>query len=131
MNGDAMNKVQFILAPSGEKLAVLSEQDYESLLDARDAAEVRATALAMASGERETLSSEEVDAFLDAPTPLAFWRAKRGMTQTALAKLAGISQSYVAGLESGSRKGDPALFLRLAKGLNVPMEVLVVQDGAT
>lgn len=127
MNGDVMGKVQFILAPSGEKLAVLSEQDYESLVDARDAAEVRATALAMARGERETLSSEEVDAFLDAPTPLAFWRAKRGMTQTALAKLAGISQSYVAGLESGSRKGDPALFLRLARALDVPMEVLVAE----
>jgi transcriptional regulator with XRE-family HTH domain len=58
-------------------------------------------------------------------TPLAFWRKKRGMTQTALAAAVGISNSYLSGLESGSRKGDPALSLRLARALKVRMEEIV------
>jgi hypothetical protein len=67
-----MSRAQFIVASSGERLAVLPEDEYELLLDASDAIEVRAAALAIARGEMETLSSEEVDAFLDAVTPLAF-----------------------------------------------------------
>ena len=62
---------------------------------------------------------------LAAPTPLAFWRRKRGLTQTQLAEHVGISQNYVASLEKGDRKGDPALFKKLATALAVPMENLI------
>jgi transcriptional regulator with XRE-family HTH domain len=48
--------------------------------------------------------------------------------QDTLAQRVGISQSYLAGLEKGSRKGDPVLFLKLARTLNVPMEALVVEE---
>ena len=123
-----MNHVQFIRASSGERLAVLPEDEYEALLDIRDGLEAREAAAAIARGELETLSSEEVDAFLDAVTPLAFWRGKRKLTQAVLAQRVGISQSYLAGLEKGKRKGDPALFLRLARALDVPMEALVAED---
>jgi DNA-binding XRE family transcriptional regulator len=123
-----MNKPQFIRTPSGENLVVLPEDEYEALLDAADAAHAREAMAAVARGEMPVVSSDELDTFLACATPLAFWRGKRGMTQAAMAKLAGISQSYVAGLESGSRKGDPALFLRLARALNVPMEALVAGD---
>lgn len=122
-----MSRVQFIVSPSGEKLAVLPEHEYEALLDASNATEA-AVALAIARGDREMLSSAEVDAFLDAPTPLFFWRGKRMLTQAVLAQSVGISQSYLAGLEKGKRKGDPALFLRLARALNVPMEALVAEE---
>ena len=49
----------------------------------------------IARGEQEMLSTEEMKAALAAPTPLAFWRNKRGRTQKALAEAAGVSQSYV------------------------------------
>ena len=62
---------------------------------------------------------------LAAPTPLAFWRKKRGMTQASLGEAVGISQSYVASLETGDRKGDPSLFKRLADALKVKMEDIV------
>ncbi len=57
-------------------------------------------------------------------------RGVGGLTQAALAAAVGISQSYLAGLEAGSRKGDPALFLRLARALSVRMEDIVSDDGA-
>jgi len=123
-----MTRVQFIVTRLGERLAVLNEQDYEALLDAADALHAQTVMAAVARGELETFSSDEVDAFLDAATPLAFWRGKRKLTQAVLAQRIGISQSYLAGLEKGKRKGDPALFLRLARALDVPMEALVAED---
>ncbi|MDB5651547.1 MAG: anaerobic benzoate catabolism transcriptional regulator [Hyphomicrobiales bacterium] len=123
-----MSKIQTITTAGGEKLAVLPVSEYEALIDALDAAQAQIAAAAVARGEMETLAPDQVRALIDAATPLAFWRSKRRITQTDLAKAAGISQSYVAGLESGARKGDPALFLRLARALNVSMESLVVDE---
>jgi DNA-binding XRE family transcriptional regulator len=123
-----MNKPQFIKSSSGETLVVLAEDDYEALLDAADAAHARKTMDAVRRGEMPVFTSEEVDEALKHPTPLSFWRANRGLTQVALAKRVGISQSYLAGLEKGKRKGDPALFLKLARALGVPMEALVVEE---
>ena len=37
--------------------------------------------------------------------PLAFWRAKRGLTQAALAKAAKTTQPHIADLESGKHGG--------------------------
>ena len=96
--------------------------------DALDAARHRETMAAAARGEVEWLTPEETLAFAAAATPLAFWRRKRGLTQKALAMQTGISQSYMAELEAGKRKGDPALFKRLARALAVRMED-VVEDG--
>ena len=73
----------------------------------------------------ETDTTIIVKALLEAPTPLAFWRKHRRFTQVGLAERAGISQSYLAGLEGGSRKGDGALIKRLVEALRVRMEDLV------
>ena len=122
-----MGSVQTILTPAGEKLAVLPAADYQSLLDEIEAAHAVNAAGAVRRGEVETFSADEARAYAAAATPLAFWRQKRGMTQSDLAKAVGISQSYVAGLEAGDRKGDPGLFLKLARALSTTMEMLV--DG--
>jgi hypothetical protein len=57
-------------------------EGYEDMRDAlihqRAMADYRA-------GRIGALTLDEVQALLAAPTPLAFWRAKRGMTQAALA----------------------------------------------
>jgi DNA-binding XRE family transcriptional regulator len=123
-----MNKPQFIRSSSGETLVVLPEDEYEALRDAADAAHAGQAMEAVRRGQMPTLSSAEVDEFLRYATPLAFWRGKRKLTQAVLAQRVGISQSYLAGLEKGKRKGDPALFLRLARALDVPMEALVAED---
>ena len=43
---------------------------------------------------------------MKAPTPLAFWRRRRGVTQAALAGLAETTQPHIAELESGKRGGS-------------------------
>jgi DNA-binding XRE family transcriptional regulator len=118
-----------ITTPAGEELVLLSRTDLDALQEAlensRDAVEAAKTMAAIGGAAQEMLTAEEVEAALAAPTPLAFWRAKRGLTQKALATAIGASQSYIADLEAGRRRGDPALFLRLAKALRLRMEDLV------
>lgn len=103
-------------------LVTIPRQEYEDLVDARD------HALAMrevATGAMETLTEAEMGAYLSAPSPLAFWRRRRGLTQAALAAELGVSQPYLAQIEAGRRTGDVRLYARMAKVLRVRMEDLV------
>ena len=93
-----------------------------------DAAAHEATMAAVARGEQEMLTAEETVAALAAPAPLAVWRNKRGLTQRQLSPAVGVSQSYVADLEAGRRKGDAALLERLAQALRLRMEDLVAEE---
>jgi DNA-binding XRE family transcriptional regulator len=118
-----------VTTPAGEELVLVPRADFEAMQDRLDVLSHVETMAAIGRGEQELLSAEEVRAALMAATPLAFWRGKRELTQKALASSVGISQSYMAELESGKRKGDPALFRRLAKRLTVRMEDLVPDEG--
>jgi predicted transcriptional regulator len=109
-------------------MVILSREDYEMMIDKLDAALHDAAMAAVARGEQEMLTSAEIEAALAASTPLAFWRTKRGITQKALGDAVGASQSYIADLEAGRRKGDPRLILRISRALRVRMEDLVVDD---
>ena len=100
----------------------LTRAEYEDLVDARD------HALAMrdiAIGAVETLTGAEVDAYLAASTPLAFWRRQRGLTQAALAARVGIAQSSLAQAETGRRGLKVATYAKLAKALKTRIEDLL------
>jgi DNA-binding XRE family transcriptional regulator len=103
----------------------LTREEYEDLVDARDHAVAMRD---VATGAMETLGEEELDAYLAARTPLAFWRKHRGLTQAALAAEAGVTQPYLAQIEKGIRTGDVRLYARLARTLRVRMEDLVAED---
>jgi predicted transcriptional regulator len=118
-------KHTFVVTPSGEELVLITKADFDRIEDALD---VAAYDRAKAADTGETLTAEEVAKALASPTPLAFWRAKRGVKQKDLATQVGISPSYAADLEAGRRKGEPALFKRLAVALRVRMEDLIAED---
>jgi DNA-binding XRE family transcriptional regulator len=116
---------KFVTTPGGEKLAILPAEEYEDMRDAllhqRAMADYRA-------GRVGALTLEEVQRLLVAPTPLAFWRTKRGMTQAALAKAAGTTQPHVADLESGKHGGSLEIMARIAAALNISVDSLVAAD---
>ena len=56
------------------------------------------------SGRVEALTTSEMRELMKAPTPLAFWRRRRGVTQAALAGLAETTQPHIAELESEARR---------------------------
>lgn len=114
--------VQKITTPAGEEMVLLSAADFEDLVDARDAAVAMAE---IRGGRMETLGEAELDEYLAAPTPLAFWRKKRGMTQAQLAKSVGKSQAYLAQIEGGKRTGDVDVLARIAATLRIRIEDLL------
>jgi DNA-binding XRE family transcriptional regulator len=97
----------------------ISRAEYQDLIDARDAA------IAMrdvATGAMETFSDAEADAYLAAPSALAFWRKRRGMTQAALAAAAGITQPYLGQIERGQRNADVKLYVAFARALGARID---------
>lgn len=59
------------------------------------------------------------------PTPLPFWRKRPGLTQPTLAEAVGVSQPYLAQLETGRRVGEVRLYARLAAAPRLRIEDLV------
>jgi DNA-binding XRE family transcriptional regulator len=57
--------------------------------------------------------------------PLRLWREYRGLTQSALARKAGLRQSYVSEIEAGHKPGSIAAWKALAQALAVDLDDLV------
>jgi DNA-binding XRE family transcriptional regulator len=97
----------------------------EDLIDARDHSRAMRD---IVSGAIATLTDAEVDAYLAAPTPLAFWRRHRGLTQAALAARVGIAKASLAKAETGRRGLKVETYGRLAKALQTRIEDLLAED---
>jgi len=112
---------KFVVTPGGEKLAILPAEEYE---DMRDALAHQRAMADYREGRIYALTLDETRALLAAPTPLAFWRAKRGMTQAKLAKAARTTQPHIADLEPGKHGGSLEIMARIAKALHAKIEDL-------
>ena len=113
-------------SPKGDDIVILSRKEYDQLLVAanEDAIDALVARKAIARNE-QTLSEAEMDELLAARTPLAFWRKKRGLTQTDLAKAADIAQGFLSEIESGLKTGDVTVLQRLAIALEISLLELV------
>jgi len=118
--------VQTISTPSGDELVVITRAEYEDLVDASDHAAAMA---AYRGGDDPGLTDAEMDGYLAATSPLVFWRKRRGLTQTALAEAAGLSQAYLAQIETGKRVGDVGVLARIARRLGVRIEDLIADPS--
>src|SRR5437870_1867926 len=96
-------------------------RDRDKLVDALAARKIEA---ALAAGREELLSAAETAALLAAPSPLAFWRKKRGKTQAQLASKIGVSQNFLSDLERGKASGDVTLYGKLARCLELSIDDL-------
>jgi len=114
--------IQTLSTPSGDTLVLIPIEEYEDLIDAR---RYEAAMRAIESGAVETLSSAEANAYIAAPSPLAFWREHRGMSRHALAEAASVAERQLALIEAGKAKGDISLYPRLAKALRVRIDDLL------
>jgi len=116
---------KLITTPGGERLAILPADESKDMRDKL----AHATAMAdYRAGREEALTLDEVDALIAAPTPLAFWRAKRGLTQAGLAKAARTTQPHIADLESGKHGGSLDTMARIAKALKIKIDDLAPVD---
>jgi DNA-binding XRE family transcriptional regulator len=102
----------------------MTADEYQDLIDARDA---EAAMRSVEAGTMPTIADADVDAFLAAPTPLAFWRKQRGLTQTELAAAVAISQPYLHQLENGQRDAMASVYAKLARRLGVRVDDLLAE----
>ncbi len=120
---------QIITTPSGERMVVLHEAEYERLLDAledaEDAAAVRRFEEKFAAGEEEFIPAEYVYRMLDGENKVAVWREFRKMTSKQLADTAGITQGYLSQIETGKRDGTVGTMKKIAEALGVSIDDLV------
>ena len=113
----------------GKQVVVIPADDYRLLLEKAEmlddvAAYDRAKA-ALAAGDDELVSAKVVNAILDGENPVRVWRRHREMSQSQLADSAGISQAYLAQIETGKREGTLSLYRSLADALEVDLEDLL------
>lgn len=100
----------------------LTVEEYEDLIDARDAA------LALrdiANPGLAVLTESELDDYLDAPSPLCFWRQRKGLSPESVAGSLGVEVHHYGQIELGSATADIHFYARAAKLLGVRMEDLV------
>jgi ribosome-binding protein aMBF1 (putative translation factor) len=74
---------------------------------------------------RNYMTGDELRRILDDESPVKVWREKRGVSQRALAELAGVSPSYLAEIETGKKPGSADALRKLSRVLAIPMENLV------
>ena len=108
--------------------------DYEALITAAEDAEDIATLLAAGAREEaigkaearaDNLSDERVGRLLDGEHPVKIWREHRGLPSLALAEAAGVSCSYLAEIEGGTKPGSVSAYKSLAKALGVSVDDLL------
>jgi DNA-binding XRE family transcriptional regulator len=109
------------LIQDGRERVIMDRSDYEDLVDARD----HLAAMRRIADGAPTISHAEMPAYLAARTPLAFWRARGGKTQAALAAEVGVSQPFLAQIEAGTRDGTVGVLSRIARALGVRIDDLV------
>ncbi|WP_372612723.1 helix-turn-helix domain-containing protein [Halomonas sp.] len=122
-----MGTPQFIQTTAGERLVVLSEQDYSTLLEqAEDYLGIQAAneARARIDAGEETFPSSVVEALLDDVAPVRVFREYRGMRAGELAEKAGISQGYLSEIEAGKKTGSLGVLKRIAEVLGVELSDL-------
>jgi hypothetical protein len=119
--------------PAGEPIVILPEAEFERLRelaeDAEDAAIIARSQAALACGGQELLTSEEVDVYLRSPTPLAFWREKRGLSHQRFGELVGLDDARVAAIERGAEPGDLRFYRRAAEVLKVTVDDLLPNES--
>lgn len=120
---------QTIISPTGERLIVLAEADYNRLVEAaEDAADIAAVEIfrrKLAAGEEELVPAEILNRILNGENRIRVWREHRGLTCDALAGKAGIAQGFLSQIETGRREGTVETLRKIADALSLTIDDLV------
>lgn len=113
----------------GKQVVVIPADEYRLLLEKAemldDVAAYDRVKAALAGGDDELLPAVVANAILDGESQVRVWRQYREMSQVQLAGAAGISQAYLAQIETGKREGTLSIYRSLADALGVDLDDLV------
>jgi DNA-binding XRE family transcriptional regulator len=106
----------------GKTYVLLSEEDYEDLIDGLEAS---AVLVDIAAGQ-EVWPLDIVEARANGENPVRVFRTYRKLSVSDLATAAGISQPYLSEIESGKKTGSVDVLKRIAAALTVDLDDIVV-----
>jgi DNA-binding XRE family transcriptional regulator len=116
------------------KTVTLSRDAWDALLEqvetAGDLAAVaandrRRAAIGVDQFDRECVTADEAARVLNGESLITVYRTRQGITQLALARKAGVSQTYLNDLERGRKPGSASMLKKIADALGISMDVLV------
>jgi len=110
------------LTIEGKNYVLLSEDDYEDMIDTLEANAVMAR---IKAGE-ETFPHALVVELMETDSRIRTYRKYRDMTMMELAEAAGISQPYLSDIENGKKPGSVDVLKRIAAALRVDLDDIVV-----
>ncbi len=113
------------LTIDGKNYVILSEEDYEDLVDAMRANAIMAR---VAAGE-EVWPLALVEELSETDSRVRTYRNYRKMTVRELAEAADISPSHLADIESGKVPGSVDAMTRIAAALRVDLEDVMVEGA--
>ncbi len=121
-----------IVEIGGKQAAVLPVDEYRCLLEKaeqlEDISAYDKAKAALMSAEDERIPAELVKSLLDGENAIKVWRRHRGLSQRQLADTVGISQAYLAQIETGKREGGIAVYRAMAEALAIGLDDLLA-DG--
>ena len=122
--------IQVIRAQGGEpEYAVVPYAEFQRLREAAelsdDPSDYDRIKARLTSDEEELIPAEVAHRLADGEHPIRVWREHRGLTGSALAERAGISQGYPSRIETGEREGKVSTLRALAVALGVDREDLL------
>ena len=126
-------KVQIIVTPGGERMAILPEAELDALLALVDDRADGPTdepagddfTAALASEMEEVVPSGFLDRLLSGANPIKVWREYRGLSIIDLAETTGIPAPRLLDLEAGVATGSPAEIHAVAIALKLAVDDLV------
>jgi len=114
------------LTIDGKNYVILSEEDYEDLVDGMRANAIMAR---VAAGE-EVWPLTLVEELSETDSRVRTYRNYRKMTVRELAEAADISPSHLADIESGKAQGSGDAMTRIAEALRVDLDDVMVEGAA-
>ena len=124
-------KVQIIVTPGGERMAILPEAELDALLALVDGSPAElipvpdAFTEALASEMEEIVPSGFLDRLLAGANPIKVWREYRGLSIIDLAEAAEMPAQRIAALEAGDAPAQPAEIQSIAEALKLSVDDLV------
>jgi len=116
---------------AGQQMVILSQAEFRRLSqDAECYREIAAAVDAQARREagEEYYPNDIISRIVDGENPLKVWRKYRRLSQEQLGQKVARGGSYIAKLEKGRSTGDVQLWQKLAKALDVDLELLLTAD---
>ncbi len=117
--------MQKLTTPCGDTLIVLTQSEYDDLLERADMATARRIEADIKAGRDERVPEDIATRLLDGENPVKVWRAFRGLTGRDLAAQAGLSAPYLCEIECGKKEGSLSAMKKIADVLNVDLDDLV------